>query len=43
MTDRRNVIMPGAAALGALTSTTPATGVNALRQSPNDEHNLKPR
>jgi hypothetical protein len=33
MTDRRNVIMPLAAALGALTSTTPATDANAATPS----------
>ena len=33
MTDRRNVIMPVAAALGALMSTAPATDVNAATSS----------
>jgi hypothetical protein len=33
MTDRRSVIMPVAAALGALTGTTPATDANAATPS----------
>jgi hypothetical protein len=33
MTDRRSVIMPVAAALGALTSTAPATDANAASSS----------